>query len=32
VPLPIMPINDFDNDFLPNPLIRKPSRGNSGIK
>jgi hypothetical protein len=31
-PLPMMPINDFDIDFLPNPLIRNPSRGKSGIK
>ena len=31
-PLPMMLINDLDNDFRPNPLIRKPSRGNNGTK
>jgi len=32
VPQAIMPIADFDNDFLPNPFIKNPMNGNSGIK
>jgi hypothetical protein len=31
-PLPIMPINGFDNDLLNKPLMRKPSSGNNGTK
>ena len=31
-PLPMMPINDLDNDLLSKPLIRKPSSGNNGTK
>lgn len=31
-PQPTMLINDFDIDFLPSPLTRKPNKGNNGIK
>ena len=31
-PLPTILIRDFDIDFLPSPLTRKPSRGNNGTK
>ena len=30
-PLPIMPDKDFDKDFLPRPLIKKPINGRKGI-
>jgi hypothetical protein len=32
VPLPIIPIIPFDKYFRPNPLIKKPMKGKSGIK
>jgi hypothetical protein len=31
-PHPIIPVNDFDKYFLPNPMTRKPINGKSGIK
>ena len=27
----MIPDNDLDKDFLPNPLIKKPINGNTGI-
>ena len=30
-PLPIIPINDLDKCFRPNPLIRNPINGKKGI-
>jgi len=32
VPQPIILTNPFDKYFLPNPLMRKPRKGRSGIK
>lgn len=32
VPLPMIPIAPFEKYFLPNPLIKKPMKGKSGIK
>jgi hypothetical protein len=31
-PLPIMAMACFDNDFLPNPFIKNPIKGNNGTR
>jgi hypothetical protein len=31
-PLPMIPVNNLDKYLLPNPMIRNPTKGNSGTR